>query len=243
MPARAHSPRIIAKARKVFALLKSPEKEEADNAQRRWQELQSKHGIKESDIIEDVIESVDSEVDPFREWLSVLIGALRECSSVVHRREGIGFKGRPQRVAVAKELYVKVIREAESAPMPDIAPWFQDSARDVWKFYWKMAFIDRMNVRFPQRPKVEPTEPKPKPSRSSEPIDESKVDWGEDRFKRTPKGSLRSSPPKDFAEARAGAERLAHNVDLGWLEREARRAGASSADTISIQSDYLELET
>jgi hypothetical protein len=219
--------RAIDRARDLERLTQSPEPAEAELARTRLAEHLSKHGLTPDDVAEAVTVQADPQRDPHREWVAALASALRGCRLVVHRELGLGFRGRPDRVRAAGELYAKLLREGEESIMPAIAPWFVDQSRMLWRIWWWDAFAAKVSERFSGWATWRPPSEAPARSEPCEPA---------------PSPSSEAPAHSSTAEAvQACVKALAYHINLKWLEEEARRSGRAAADRVSLGEDRLVL--
>ncbi len=178
-----------------------------------------KHGLTNRDVEEDVIEVVDPVIDDYRRWLASFIAPLFGCTVVEHKREGLGFKGVRARLAQARDLYQKQLREADRSKMPPIAPWMQADANKIWEFFFWDGFASVMRDRFADW-------------RKTAKVAEEAMSLASERVQ---------AVPQAVSDVRSAASRLRNFIDIRWLEREAYAAGKKTGEQLTIAPEHLAL--
>ena len=197
----------VIRIRKLLRLAESSNPHEAARAAEQAKALMERHGVTADDVAEHIIEEIDDQRDAYREFLAHLTASLCQCS-VMFRRAGIGFKGMPEAVRKAVVFYRAAMDEVAQAPLPQAyAPWLEEAAREVWRFYWWDGFASAVYERRGARPVKAPVQA---------PV--AAVQVAED-----PRAG--EAGEAVLQHVAASFSKLDYNTDPHWLKREARTAG------------------
>lgn len=213
----------VTRIRKLLKLAESPNPHEAARAAEQAQALMVRYGFTADDVAEHVIHEADDHRDAYREFLAHLAASLCQCSVMFRKSGGIGFKGMPAKVKKAQLFYQSAMDEVLGASLPQqYAPWIEDAAREVWRFFWWDGFAAAVYERFGRRPPVEPTELKSviKPESAIEPANAETV----------------------LEQVRDSVKTLSHHTDVDWLKRAAINAGRGAGFRIQLRENEARVE-
>lgn len=138
--------------RKYLRLAESSNPHEAALAAQNARELMERSGLSDDDVAEDVVETAEVQRgDACREELARAIAASRKCKAVANRRGELAFKGGRRAVASARELYRRLVIEADVRSQMSSAGDPPAAAREVWRICWWLGFVgtvvDRLGGR------------------------------------------------------------------------------------------------